>query len=86
MDDGEEDAAEVEAAMVAAVEEANPRPMRLRALVKNVFGKILICTVPVWFPRIAFLFFFFLMSLSQSRQFRTSDGKKCVSEFEQCGD
>ncbi|RDY02585.1 hypothetical protein CR513_13937, partial [Mucuna pruriens] len=54
-DEEVEVADEVEVATVAADEEASPRPTRLRALVKNLSGKILICTVPVSFRRNAFL-------------------------------
>lgn len=40
-DEEEEDTLELEAAIVAAAAvEASPKPMMLRALVKNVFGKI----------------------------------------------
>jgi len=45
-EDEEEDTLELEAAIVAAAAvEASPKPMRLRALVKNVFGKI-----PIYCP------------------------------------
>jgi len=59
VDEGEEEAEEdtegLEAAIVAAAAvEASPKPMRLRALVKNVFGKI-----PIWESRLGFPFFFF---------------------------
>lgn len=63
VEDGDGDGDEA-AAVAAEVEETSPTAMRLRALAKNVFGKILISIFPVFRfreSRLVFPRFFFLI-------------------------